>query len=148
MPVMNALLSLNARSASPKVTCRVAFLNTSIRFKTYPTLSSLVGPAIGMACQLNSALATSTVPVVIPNGVIAMPLADLLDLEQELARLVREGKRLAGEVGRVEGKLGNEGFLAKAPAQVVAEEREKLAKYRDMLAAVGEQEAQIRKQMG
>ncbi len=65
-----------------------------------------------------------------------MPLDDLVDKEKELERLTKEKERLLGEIKRVEGKLGNESFMAKAPAQVVEEERKKEAKYREMLEKV------------
>ena len=55
------------------------------------------------------------------------------DAEQEFARLTKEKSRLEGEVKRAEGKLSNKGFTDKAPASVIEEEREKLAKYKEML---------------
>lgn len=57
---------------------------------------------------------------------ILIPLAGLIDKDAELARLDREIARLDGEVDRLTAKLGNQGFLAKAPAAVVDKEREKL----------------------
>lgn len=57
---------------------------------------------------------------------ILVPLADLIDRDAEIARLDKEIDKLRGEVKRIEGKLGNAGFVAKAPAEVVAKEREKL----------------------
>ena len=59
-----------------------------------------------------------------------------MDREKELARLSDEKKRLEGEIKRVEGKLSNPGFVAKAPEKVVAEEREKGEKYKEMLSKV------------
>ncbi|CAM3822446.1 valine--tRNA ligase [Alkalicoccus chagannorensis] len=58
-----------------------------------------------------------------------MPLEGLLDLDAEIKRLEDEKKRLDGEVTRVQKKLANEGFTAKAPAHVVEEEREKERDY-------------------
>ncbi|AOM82937.1 valine--tRNA ligase [Salisediminibacterium beveridgei] len=58
-----------------------------------------------------------------------MPLAGLLDLDEEIRRLNDELKRLDGEVARVQKKLGNEGFTAKAPQNVVDEERAKEKDY-------------------
>jgi valyl-tRNA synthetase len=62
---------------------------------------------------------------------IYLPLAGLIDFEQELARLEKELTGLHEEVRRIEKKLANEGFIAKAPAQVIQEERMKLADYVD-----------------
>ncbi|WP_020615886.1 valine--tRNA ligase [Paenibacillus daejeonensis] len=58
-----------------------------------------------------------------------LPLAGLLDIEQEIARLNKEIDHLNKEVERVEKKLGNPGFVAKAPAKVIEEERAKMDDY-------------------
>ena len=60
----------------------------------------------------------------------------LVDKQKEAERLEKEKKRLEGEIKRVEGKLSNKGFVEKAPAAVVEEERKKGEKYKAMLAAV------------
>jgi len=60
-----------------------------------------------------------------------LPLAGLIDIAQEVARLEKEITTLNGEVERIEKKLGNAGFMAKAPANVVEEEKAKLADYAD-----------------
>lgn len=60
-----------------------------------------------------------------------LPLAGLIDIEQEIARLNKEMEHLNKEVERVEKKLSNEGFMAKAPEKVVAEERAKMNDYSD-----------------
>lgn len=62
---------------------------------------------------------------------IYLPLAGLIDLSQEIARLEKELQTLHAEVNRVEKKLANEGFIAKAPAKVIEEEKAKLADYSD-----------------
>ena len=64
-----------------------------------------------------------------------MPMGELVDIEKELERLGKEKSDLESEVKRAEGKLSNEKFTSRAPEAVVNEEREKLAKYRDMLEA-------------
>ncbi|MCL7748092.1 valine--tRNA ligase [Halalkalibacter alkaliphilus] len=58
-----------------------------------------------------------------------LPLAGLLDLDAEIARLEKELDKLNKEVERVEKKLGNQGFIAKAPAKVIEEEKAKQADY-------------------
>ena len=70
------------------------------------------------------------------GGAIFLPLADLVDTEKEISRLEGEQKKLNGEIERLEKKLSNEGFVAKAPAAVVEAERAKLAKYRENLEGV------------
>ncbi|KGP78044.1 MULTISPECIES: valine--tRNA ligase [unclassified Paenibacillus] len=68
---------------------------------------------------------------VITGAELYLPLAGLIDIDQEVARLEKELQNLEGEVLRVEKKLANEGFVAKAPAKVIEEERAKQADYSD-----------------
>ena len=60
----------------------------------------------------------------------------------------KEQKKLQGEVDRVEKKLSNQGFVSKAPEQVIAAEREKQVKYSDMLAKVTDRLAVVEKKLG
>ncbi|WP_270329917.1 valine--tRNA ligase [Lapidilactobacillus dextrinicus] len=60
---------------------------------------------------------------------IFVPLAELIDLDEEIARLQKENERLTGEIARIDRKLGNANFVAKAPEAVVAEQRTKRADY-------------------
>ena len=75
---------------------------------------------------------------VITGAEVYLPLADLIDLNEEIARLEKEAKKLVSEVTRGEKKLGNERFVSNAPAEVVAKEKEKLAGYREKLNATNE----------
>ena len=72
---------------------------------------------------------------VITGAEVYLPLADLIDLNEEISRLQKEAKKLESEVTRGEKKLGNEKFVANAPEAVVAKEKEKLANYKQQLAA-------------
>ena len=62
-------------------------------------------------------------------GRLYIPLAEVIDFEKERARLTAEMKKNDGEIERIEKKLANEGFVAKAPAAVIEGEKAKLAKY-------------------
>ncbi|GMK47210.1 valine--tRNA ligase [Paenibacillus glycanilyticus] len=66
---------------------------------------------------------------IVTGAELYLPLAGLIDISQEIARLEKELATLNSEVERVEKKLGNEGFVAKAPAKVIEEERAKMADY-------------------
>lgn len=81
---------------------------------------------------------TDVATAVISKGEIFIPLDDLLDYDAELKRLVSEKKKLEDEVERVVKKLSNEGFVAKAPAKIIEEEKAKQQKYEEMLAKVSE----------
>ena len=66
------------------------------------------------------------VSAVCAAGEIRIPLGDLVDIDKEIARLEKEQKNLQGEIARASGKLNNPGFLNKAPANLVEQEKEKL----------------------
>ncbi|MCI5863363.1 MAG: valine--tRNA ligase [Lachnospiraceae bacterium] len=78
---------------------------------------------------------------VIEGAGIYIPLAELVDIKEELERLGKEADKLKGEIKRCEGMLSNEKFISKAPEAKVNEEKAKLAKYKEMLEKV---EAEIR----
>ena len=78
------------------------------------------------------------VSALIPQAAVYMPFAELVDLEKELERLKKEEERLTKELARVNGMLNNEKFMSKAPQSKIDEEKEKLAKYTQMMAQVKE----------
>ena len=83
-----------------------------------------------------SGIDDNAVSAVSEGAELFIPLDELIDRDKELARLSDEKKRLEAEIKRVESKLGNAGFVAKAPEKIVSEEREKGEKYKEMLAKV------------
>ncbi len=85
------------------------------------------------------------VSAVIPDAVLYIPLADLVDLDKELERLKKEENRLSGELARVNGMLGNEKFVSRAPQAKIEEEKAKLVKYTQMMEQVKEQLARLEK---
>ncbi|MDR9432908.1 MAG: valine--tRNA ligase [Spiribacter sp.] len=74
---------------------------------------------------------------------IRVPMAGLIDKAAELTRLAKERSRLAADLTRTEGKLGNANFVDRAPAEVVKREREKLEQARSAIAQLDEQYARI-----
>ena len=88
-------------------------------------------------------IAEDAVSVVIPGATLYIPFAELVDIAQEIERLKKEQKRLEGELTRVNGMLSNERFISKAPEAKIAEEKEKLAKYTQMMEQVTERLAQL-----
>ena len=81
-------------------------------------------------------IADNAASIPIRDGLIRIPLEQLVDFEKEKARLLKEKKRLEGELKRSAGKLSNKGFLAKAPQSVIEEEKEKAEKYRALMDQV------------
>jgi valyl-tRNA synthetase len=75
---------------------------------------------------------------VIAGAEIFIPLDALIDIEKEIERLQKEKSNLEKELERVKGKLSNQGFVSKAPAKVIEEEKSKLMKYQEMYDKVVE----------
>ena len=78
------------------------------------------------------------VSTVIPDAVIYIPFAELVDVDKEIERLKKEEGRLQGEIKRCNGMLNNEKFTSKAPQAKIDEEKAKLVKYTQMLEQVTE----------
>ena len=109
--------------------------------KTYQNLIS----ASEVDVQSDKAgIGEDAVSVVIPGAVVYMPLEDLVDMEKEKERLLKEEERLKKELARSHGMLNNEKFVSKAPAAKIQEEKDKLAKYEQMMATVQERLAQMK----
>jgi valyl-tRNA synthetase len=70
---------------------------------------------------------------------LMVPLAGLIDVAAERARLDKEIARRQQEIARIEGKLGNESFVAKAPVDVVAKERERAAEVQNAIMSLEQQ---------
>ena len=82
--------------------------------------------------------AEGMVSVVTHAARIFMPLSELVDLEQERARIAKEREKAQKGLDMIEKKLSNESFVSKAPEAVVSAEREKAEKYRALLAQLDE----------
>lgn len=80
----------------------------------------------------------SVVRIISDKAVVFIPLADMIDVDKEIARLDGERKKMLDEIERIDKKLSNEGFVAKAPASVVDGERAKRQGYVDKLALIEE----------
>jgi valyl-tRNA synthetase len=83
---------------------------------------------------VDEAPAKGVVQVVVDDATVLLPLTGVIDLEQEKSRLAKEIAKLSGEIEKIDKKLGNEAFIAKAPVEVVEEQRERLA---DLTVSLG-----------
>jgi valyl-tRNA synthetase len=88
---------------------------------------------------------SDAVSAVIASAEIFIPLEDLVDIKKELERLEKEKANLEKELERVNGKLNNEGFVSKAPAKLIEEEKAKKAKYTDMYEKLLERITSLKK---
>ena len=115
--------------------------------ETFTTMKSTYMNLISaneVAIQADKAnIAEDAISVVIPGAVAYMPLEDLVDMAKEKERLIKEEERLKKELARSNGMLNNEKFVSKAPEAKIQEEKDKLAKYEQMMAQVQERLSQM-----
>lgn len=102
--------------------------------------------AAGVKVQTDkSDIPADAVSVVGKFGEMFIPLNELIDIEKELDRLSKEIAKAKSEVARAEGKLSNQGFVAKAPEKVIEEERNKLKNSKELLAKLEARYAELKK---
>ncbi|MGI6357435.1 MAG: valine--tRNA ligase [Bacillota bacterium] len=101
-----------------------------------PYFTKLAGLSELTIAAWGAAKPAKSMSAVVSGLELHLPLAGLIDLEQEIARLQKEVANLRAEVERGQKKLANPGFVNKAPADVVAKEREKLADWQQRLSRV------------
>ena len=124
---------------SGKESVRDVFENGKVFFATLGYASEVIVQAD------RTGIDEDAVSAVLPEAVIYMPFAELLDIEKEMERLKKEEERLKKELARVNGMLNNERFMSKAPESKVAEERAKLEKYTQMMTQVKERLSHLEK---
>ena len=83
------------------------------------------------------------VSVICDGCQVYIPLDQLIDISKEIQRLTKERDTAMAELKRAEGKLNNQGFVAKAPAQLIDAEKEKIAKFTEVLAQIEERIAHL-----
>ena len=132
---------------SRKAKVYVVSENNSVRqiFENGRVFFATLGYASEVCVQSDkTGIADDAVSTVIPEAVIYMPFADLVDVKAEIERLEKEEKRLNGEIARCNGMLNNEKFTSKAPQAKIDEEKAKLVKYTQMLEQVKERLGQLK----
>ena len=132
---------------SKKATVYVVAEDASVRetFEKGKVFFATLASASEVLVQTDkSGIAEDAVSAVIPQAVIYIPFAELVDIEKEIQRLEKEEGRLEKELARVNGMLSNERFISKAPQAKIDEEKGKLEKYTQMMEQVKERLAQLR----
>ena len=108
------------------------FERSAVFFKTLAYASELI-------IQDNKeGIGSDAVSAAVSGATVYMPFAELVDISKEIERLTKERDKMIKEVERVEKKLANQGFVAKAPANVIEEERAKGVKYKETLKQIEE----------
>ena len=114
-------------------------------FRTGKLFFESLAYASESACQNDkSGIADDAVSVVLADATVYIPFSDLVDLSAEIERLTKEQKKLEGELKRSQNMLSNEKFLSKAPAEKIAEEKEKQQKYQQTYDQITERLNQLK----
>ena len=124
-----------SRKAAVFIETRYADAFNSATAPFFARLASASGIEVAESFPAGRVSADTCVQVVTPAATAYLPLSDLVDYEKERARLTTEIAKVSAEVERLDKKLSNQGFVAKAPAAVVDAERAKLAAAREKLTA-------------
>ena len=135
---------------SKKATVYVVAEDASVRetFEKGKVFFATLASASEVLVQTDkSGIAEDAVSAVIPQAVIYIPFAELVDIEKEIQRLEKEEGRLEKELARVNGMLSNERFISKAPQAKIDEEKGKLEKYTQMMEQVKERLAQVKERL-
>ncbi|WP_225047125.1 valine--tRNA ligase [Lacticaseibacillus kribbianus] len=113
---------LQDAALAPLFETNAEFINRFVHTKAFTVGTDLDVPTLAASA-------------VITGATVYVPLAELVDLDEEIAKLTKEAGKLTQEITRVTKKLGNPGFMAKAPETVIAEQRTKQADFEAKLAA-------------
>ena len=143
--IRNVRSSMNVPN-SKKATVYVVAADTGVReiFENGKVFFATLGHAGEVVIQADkTGIADDAVSALTAAAAIYMPLAELVDVEKEIERLKKEEERLTKELARVNGMLGNEKFVSRAPEAKIQEERKKLEKYTQMMDQVKERLAQL-----
>lgn len=127
----------------PSRKAMVFVVSDNERIREIFTQSKVFFATLGFASEVivqndKAGISEDAVSTVIPEAQIYIPFADLVDVDKEIERLTKEKERLEGELKRVNGMLANPNFVSKAPESKIAEEKDKLKKYTDMMNQVVE----------
>ena len=153
--IMDAIRGVRARRAemnvppSKKAQLTVSTLERAVFEQGIPFLkrlayaSDVTVEGVADAGSDDAMTAQGMVTVTTHAARLFMPLAELVDLEKEKARMEKELKKNRAELDKLEAKLGNPGFVNKAPAHVVEAEQDRAEKLRALLAKLEESAASM-----
>ncbi|MBR0424524.1 MAG: valine--tRNA ligase [Clostridia bacterium] len=136
MDVVRAVRNLRAERKVPiaqKIAVRLVVPNPNAYQGAEQLLMRLVGAERISLSDERGAVAKTDIHLVCEGAEVFIPLASLVDLDEERARVEKEIERMRGEVTRADAKLSNEKFVSRAPEAVVSEERRKRAVAEEML---------------
>ena len=151
--VMEAIRAIRARRAEmnvapgKRVHLTISTLNRDVFAAGAPFFTRLAGASevtvvgIAGAGSSDEARAKGQVEVITHAARIFMPLAELVDIQEELARIAKERAKAEGHLKGIEAKLSNEAFTSKAPANIVQNQRDQAEKLRALIAQLDQSAA-------
>jgi valyl-tRNA synthetase len=113
-------------AAQPPMLVQGAGETTKKRLETYGDLIRRLA-RLSQIDPMTGTPPKGAVQIPLEEAVFILPVADLIDVAKEKARLAKELGKVESEIGKTEKKLGNADFVAKAPPEVIEEQRERLA---------------------
>ncbi len=137
--VMDAIKAIRFRRSEMNVPMSK---KAALYFETeYPDVVKDAAPFFGKLAgasevSVEKCPADNAVNIVCTLGKVYIPFDQLVDIEAEIKRLNKELENARAELGRVNGKLNNVGFMSKAPAQLVEQEKEKKVKFEQLIASI------------
>lgn len=143
--IMEAIKNIrNIRSEMnviPSKKAKIIFVTKDNRIKNILESNEIFFKTLASASKIEvrdtkEGIGEDAMSAVVENCEIFLPLEELVDIDKEIERLNKEKERLEGELKRVKGKLSNEGFIKKAPKEIVDKEKEKQEKYQQMMDKV------------
>ncbi len=145
--IMAAVKAIRTRRSEMNVapSKKAAIYIATNKVDTFKTSSAVIAKlASGSEVEVaNEFTIENAVSIVTNDATIYIPLGELVDFEAERARLNKEKEAIMKKLELTERKLSNEGFLAKAPANVVESEKEKAVEMKNQIALIDEQLAKL-----
>jgi len=114
----------------------------SVRIETHRSLVSRLA-RLEEITQSEGEVPKGSVQSVLDEATLILPIADVIDIDQERMRLQKAIDKVSADIEKIEKKLSNENFLAKAPEEVVAEQKERKVEAETVKAKLSEALAQI-----
>jgi len=105
---------------------------TQARLEKYKTIVLRMARLSGIS--RTDVAAKGSAQAVLDEATLILPLAEIIDLDKERARLKKEGEKLAAEIRKIEAKLGNKDFIDRAPPEVIDEQKSRKAEAEATLA--------------
>ncbi|WP_351088858.1 valine--tRNA ligase [Shewanella sp. S1-49-MNA-CIBAN-0167] len=144
--VRNIRAELNIAPSKPlNALLRDVSYEDRIRLEANQTFFTSLAKLESMTILAEGETAPMSTTQFVGNMELLIPMAGLIDVGAELARIDKQLEKLAQEIARIEGKLSNQGFVAKAPAAVIDKERAKMADLTRDIEKLNEQKIELAK---